>query len=1273
MRKTALFVLTLLFFLITAHITYAQYLCGSTGLVYSDQNFCNSSCGATCQSLVSQTTGTSYACPSSGYEGFVYNPSTGYTYAVTTNTGFWTSFNQANNDPSLVIIPDATTNQTLASMLSYYSISQAWIGAYDSSMSTSYNTVDLQNYIWWNNSAINYSNWASGQPDNLLNSNDIGVVPTEGNHWAYMSSNGQWLADGYHYNYPSSQNYAPYYNALVQWNGPLSCVNGVAPASSPITNPDITNTINQYCNGQTPCYMCTDTSQCTPQNECPTGYTYNSTNNDCESPASCPAGGTLNSSSGSCTASLLSVACPNNYTYNSTNNDCEASATTGCNSGGTYNSSTGQCTLSPNNGCPAGYNYNSTNNDCEAYPSPQCNTGSAELINGQNQCVASPSYSCPDSQYSYNTLVINQCAAQANIQCPTGGSFSGGQCVSTQSPCPTGYTLHGGLCTAQATITCPGSGTYSSTYGVCTESSQTNCPSGFTYSSSNSLCLAPISQYVCPGSGTYDPSKGMCTTPVQQTCVTGYTLSNGQCVAPGVNSCPLPGTYNSTEGMCSATPNSYNCPTGYTYSNGACVASSACASPGSYNVAEQACSAPLQPCSPTSNNMQACTQTSSGWLCPLGSSVCTPNSSGNDFTNTSSITPTAYPYTNAISTVGSNNINNGYMSFYNYQANLPAGTYTLNFGADDNGWLFINGTQVGTANGITPTALSYTSNGGLTNFFIAVMNNYPNNGPSTTGTVLSVVNSSGQTVLTTSTSWSANLSPQAYGYNATCPNGYTYNASENACVAAVNMNCPNGYNYDKTSGQCTYTPAQGVCTSSQVQTTDYQCPTTGNIYSDLTTCNNNCIQTAACNQTYTQCTVKACPSTGSCQTSTFSPNTNPYTKPWYFSLDSSCNIHVENDGPFAGSCGTVYFEWLSPTNGGVIPPGQSGNAYYEYGRDFYGLCFSGSLNYTEYNQSTPAGYSCPLGNYACYGNPASCTKGQTCVTNTTTTTNWVCSLNNTSYSTESDCTASCIGSCPSGGTYNSSTGQCTAPATPVCPAGGVYDPTTKSCYAAPNITFGLQCPLGSYQCMPNGQGGYSCSTLTCQDVDTGVQQVPINQNNNPTNNGSVTDKGCLGTIYIFNGRTYDCREAGVETGFSNCCSSSKDWLGLGKCWQNEQELQQKKAAGFCHYTGTFCSAKFLGICLQKVEAYCCFNGVLARIIQEQGRYQGLPESGWGPSDDPHCEGFTPTQFQALDWSKIDLSEYYAYIQQTFMPNIQNNIKNGVSHAVNKLQQGYSGQ
>lgn len=46
--------------------------------------------------------------------------------------------------------------------------------------------------------------------------------------------------------------------------------------------------------------------------------------------------------------------------------------------------------------------------------------------------------------------------------------------------------------------------------------------------------------------------------------------------------------------------------------------------------------------------------------------------------------------------------------------------------------------------------------------------------------------------------------------------------------------------------------------------------------------------------------------------------------------------------------------------------------------------------------------------------------------------------------------------------------------------------------------------------------------------------------------------------------------------------------------------------------------------------------MLAKIMHEQGR----PQLGIGWSN---CDGFTPEQFQAIDFSKIDLSAYEAEI------------------------------
>lgn len=106
----------------------------------------------------------------------------------------------------------------------------------------------------------------------------------------------------------------------------------------------------------------------------------------------------------------------------------------------------------------------------------------------------------------------------------------------------------------------------------------------------------------------------------------------------------------------------------------------------------------------------------------------------------------------------------------------------------------------------------------------------------------------------------------------------------------------------------------------------------------------------------------------------------------------------------------------------------------------------------------------------------------------------------------------------------------------------------------------------------------------------------------------------------------------------------------------------------CHYVGDYCQKKWPIVgCVQKAKSFCCFNSKMARIIHEQGRPQlqtFQPDGDWGTAEQPNCRGFTPDEFQALDFSRIDLSEYFADVQkdlatkidgsqQTIMQNIQN--------------------
>lgn len=111
---------------------------------------------------------------------------------------------------------------------------------------------------------------------------------------------------------------------------------------------------------------------------------------------------------------------------------------------------------------------------------------------------------------------------------------------------------------------------------------------------------------------------------------------------------------------------------------------------------------------------------------------------------------------------------------------------------------------------------------------------------------------------------------------------------------------------------------------------------------------------------------------------------------------------------------------------------------------------------------------------------------------------------------------------------------------------------------------------------------------------------------------------------------------------------------LQGCDQQDMEVGMLRGSGMCHEVGSYCTSSFLGICLQKARGHCCFNTKLGRIIQEQGRPQLKAFNGnlWGTPKKPMCRGFTPEEFQALDFSKMDLSEYYADIEARSQSDIQ---------------------
>ncbi len=210
------------------------------------------------------------------------------------------------------------------------------------------------------------------------------------------------------------------------------------------------------------------------------------------------------------------------------------------------------------------------------------------------------------------------------------------------------------------------------------------------------------------------------------------------------------------------------------------------------------------------------------------------------------------------------------------------------------------------------------------------------------------------------------------------------------------------------------------------------------------------------------------------------------------------------------------------------------------------------------------------------------------------------------------------------------------------------------------------CPYGNPCVLQEKK--YVCSKYKCYNPLTTPTQITDTPEgiNDKQDDGQITDQGCLGNIYIFNGHDYRCRPPGIQTGFSDCCKKTTTWFGLGQCSETEKYLSQLRSwgelDGKCHYIGEYCSEKWLGVCVQKKKTFCCYSSPLARIIVEAAHQQlGIP---WGSPEAPNCRGLTPEEFQKLDFSKIDFSEWINYEIET---NIVPTVNTSLSNALNNLK------
>ncbi len=164
-------------------------------------------------------------------------------------------------------------------------------------------------------------------------------------------------------------------------------------------------------------------------------------------------------------------------------------------------------------------------------------------------------------------------------------------------------------------------------------------------------------------------------------------------------------------------------------------------------------------------------------------------------------------------------------------------------------------------------------------------------------------------------------------------------------------------------------------------------------------------------------------------------------------------------------------------------------------------------------------------------------------------------------------------------------------------------------------------------------------------------------------------------ITLLAGQAQECVENALD--YKNCCAL-KGWgvhFKMAQCSDEERKLAEARQHALVVPVGRYCAKRTSwpggSVCRSHHEVFCVFGSKLARLIQTQGRAQ----LGWsfgsvdGDTAKPDCAGFSPEQFQKLNFASMDFSEIEQDIRAS-MPNMDNDalehqLKQDINQAVEK--------
>ncbi|WP_224962480.1 conjugal transfer protein TraN [Geomonas subterranea] len=1186
---------------------------------------------------VVETAGAVTTCDKDKFEGFFLAPDTKSTIAITKQAFTWDGAAAAAKAAGgrLVVVTGAEQNSAISTSLGSFftNIStvtstpqkKAWIDLVDPLNSPAWSVegspaVVMPSRFSWADDFSSFSNWASGQPDGYCPATEQAINPDHncyGEPWATINGDGTWSDEGNH-----SANSATL-KGVVEW--PLVTLDCVAPVSPPVvTDPSPLPGADagaMYCTDSTKTQLtkCNDTTD--GSKSCPNDRV--ACNAVTEAPR-CPPGSTLNTERDMCQADPA-VVCAAGYTWDASVDKCVASAV--CSDGGVLNPATDQCEKLLLNACPAGYSYDGnavspTYGKC--IKAVECTSGTFNVAT--DRCEATTStYSCSDATYTYN-------AGTARCE---------------KAPvCPSGmiYNAAYNVCTQAVTVTCGVGYTLNSSTNRC-EKAPPTCMAGTSYNGTTDRCEAPPA---CD-SGNYNPATDVCE-------------SSSVRVMEMTNSISLNGYMYNAALKSDGTVIEFrlNNPTSLTY-----MPVPAGSFKDLYNLVPSGSYLWMTAVN-TASNQREYYQLGNTPIASFSSSM--PNLTR----RSASVTRSGYTFTCSIDSSDAVSCT---------RTNNTTGLVDLTFAVPsrtDYAAVVDVITHVDTSSNVMTFATFIHNDGTLSRFRLysaAAYYEYVMPTFSLRQTVFesaavcpsgTVLNGTADKCVGNPTCSGGNFDPATdvcyAAYTPSCSQG-TYDAASGFCITSPA--CSNG-TLDSTADLCyqpnpvancgtmTWDSAAGICYSAPV------CAL-GSYDATLNICTSAIVKDCG---TYTAKDATTCQLAPSCPSD---PNFSQNSTIAYSAALDKCVSQAQHD------CvtGTTY-------NGLPIEKCEA-----------VPICVNGMYSAAKdtcYNSQQ----TCPVGNFECkalsgdsteaapgipmqYCSPNTCqsdTSGW--ITNTDTESGIDDKKNDGERGTDGNCLGSIYlyngtdmrcrlrdlkgatnsylqlaamialsvtgaGAALAGalGATAGSTAAAVIEATVQMAVSAAIDAATTGVDAMGVIISGVGAMAGAAagnfaDVGANGLGDMVADTVASLGLSSGID---------------VLADPALSNIIQQIGNTVEQYQPEITQGLlanysaTKCCYPDKM---SGGC--NPEEFTEAKLAGngACHIIGSYCSTKVLAFCMVKKQTSCCFSSKLARIFHEQGRPQltGFgPDGAWGMPRHPNCRGFTPEEFQSLNFGAMDLSEY----------------------------------